>query len=403
MSFMISRNYLSCRSCDKLIIARIQVGYEATQPHTFPCPHCDSIINIKLDLSQPPRTLLEHDDTCEIVDHNGSEENGIIMNLGVGFTIPADMVHADMYSPAMAFMRDLQRIKGAAPTSISQSRSVFQIEGFPGSAGAWKHLEKACLFHRKKNLNLREKHLEGYYEATSFPRLDFKDTVINFVRAFVGARARQGLEGLIEWKEELQKKFDGEMKRYSSYHNNDVAKERFKEYLDVISTYFAAHHEYEQTITYARFNSPIVVGTIATSANFELTKMFYGSAFEMYGDHFDLLAALNNISHDRPYDQLLNISLAKYRQTDKSKRPDCLKGTGGLDFFYEEYDSSLRNASHHRWIRISDDRRTIEYRNGGSGEKRVLSYAEYTFRCNKLFIQLLVLFAFEIEFFGLLG
>jgi hypothetical protein len=311
-----------------------------------------------------------------------------------------------MYSPALMFMQDIQRIKSASAEHNIVSKldeSMFQIEGFPGAAKAWIHLQKACRFHWNDKLELRDKQLEYYYKKTGFRKVELNETAINFVKGFIGAKGRQDLEGLATWTRKLQINFSSEMDRYRQYHNAELAKERYKEYIDVISNYFLAHHEYEQTITYARFKAPIVNGAVATSINFDATKMFYGSAFEMYGDHLDLLAALNNIYNNRPYDKMLNIDMTKYRQTDKARRPDCLNGMSALDFSYDEYDNSLRNASHHRWFRISEDRRKIEYRKGGTGDLYTLTYAEYTYRCNRLLIQLLILFAFEIEFFSLLG
>ena len=56
-----------------------------------------------------------------------------------------------------------------------------------------------------------------------------------------------------------------------------------------------------------------------------------------------------------------------------------------------EYDNRLRNASHHRWLRLSDDRSEISFREGGNGAVRRLSYAEYLHHCCAITTQLMLL------------
>lgn len=391
---MISRMYLSCSACEQEIIARAQVGHEKSQSHTFPCPKCELPINIKLILDNPPHVTFENDDSCKLIP---TSENGIVVNLGVGFLIPKSKANDEFYFPALELMQNfkkdilenLQKDQSAAPAHD------YFIEGFPGAAKAWKHLEKACRFHRKENFDLRDRSLAAFRAETEFEEDEFDSTLFNFIECFLGPSGRQTTQDLSDWIKGIYKRYPEELKRFLKHYINDLQDERLKEYIEICSEYFSAHHEFEQTILYNRHNLKIPEDSAASSANFESTKMFYGNAFELLGSHLDIVAALNNIDQGRPYDQMQKMDLNKYREINKANRTECLKNNRILGYLFDEYDSTIRNASHHRWFRISDDRQIINYRSGGTGAKHSITYAEYTYRCNKLFLQLLAIFSLE--------
>jgi len=393
---MISRIYLECAGCAGHIIARVQVGYEESQPHSFACPHCDSLINITLDLRHPPNVLCDHDVSCS-VSYDRSFEDGKIVNLGVGFTISKSMVNEDFFSPALDFFMRLEQLKKKG--DIPQNGKYFQIEGYPGAGAIWGALGKACRFHRMGKNGLRDKHLKSIPDMPS--SIGIEEVLAIFIKRFVGANGRDDAEKLIDWAAEIQNKNPDEFERFLSEYREGMGVERYKEYIEILTMYFAAYHEFDQTLVFARFKAGVDEDAQATSTGFDKTKMFYGEAFELYGGNLDLLAALNNIFNDRKYDQFLNIDLKKYRGSDKGARCKCLEGTDSLDFLCEEYDSSLRNASHHRWFRLSDDHSRINFKSGGGGVQNSLSYAEYTYKCNRLMIQILSMFLLEIEVFGI--
>ncbi|MFI8611367.1 hypothetical protein ACIGFL_24005 [Pseudomonas sp. NPDC077649] len=392
---MISRMYFSCTACGQEIIVRAQVGYEKNQPHTFSCPNCESPININLILDNPPHVDFEHDDSCRIIPLS---ENGIIVNLGVGFLIPKSKANQEFYFPAMELMHNF---RGEILKKLSEGKKIppirdYLLEGFPGAARAWRHLEKACRFHRKGKHDLRDRNLAAFRAETGFKEDDFDSTLFDFIECFLGPSGRETTQKNSDWIKQIYKSHPDELKRFLKHYIEDLQDERLKEYIEICAEYFSAHHEYEQTILYNRHGIEIPEDSAASSANFELTKMFYGNAFELLGAHLDIIAALNNIDQGRPYDQMQKMDLKKYRSLNKANRTECLKNNPNLGSLFEEYDSTIRNASHHRWFRISDDRQVISYRSGGTGAKQSITYAEYTYRCNKLFLQILLVFSLEI-------
>lgn len=391
---MITRNYLRCTACDKNIITRTQVGYEDRQPHSFPCPHCSSPINITLNLKSPPHVEIEHDDTCEIIYEH---VEGEVVNLGVGFLIPDDKRNQEKYFPAMEMLHDFRdEIVKSAEFDQHLKPHPYSLEGFPGAAKAWRHLGKACRFHILGKLDLCETQLEKFCESTGFGKSNLKDTLFSFLMSFIGPVARAHFEKIINWTKEIKINSPEEFKRLLLDFKEDINIERLKEYIDILNEYFSSHHEFEQTILYVRYGKPIPANTFASSANFESTKMLYGNAFELLGSHLDIIAALNNITQGRPYDQMMNIDLKKYRGTDKAKRAECFKNTTLLNPLHEEYNSTIRNASHHRWFKISPTRQTIHYKSGGTGAKQEMSYAQYTYACNKLIIQIMLVLLIEL-------
>jgi len=165
--------------------------------------------------------------------------------------------------------------------------------------------------------------------------------------------------------------------------------------MDVFDHFFRAYDEFNQTLMYVRRQIALPVDPYAPSTDFGNTKLYYGEAFEVLGSHIDLLAAVNNVAAGRPFDKLSLISLRAYRGTDKGRRNDTLVSNPELAWLVKEYDNRLRNASHHRWLRLSHDRSELTYREGGNGAVRRLSYAEYLYRCCAITTQLMLLATLE--------
>jgi len=171
--------------------------------------------------------------------------------------------------------------------------------------------------------------------------------------------------------------------------------DRLDEYMDVLDHFFRAYDEFNQVFMYVRRGLALPEDPYAPSTDFENTKLYYGEAFEVLGSHIDLLAAVNNVTAGRRFDQLNQISLTSYRGSDKGRRNETLASSPELAWMVANYDNRLRNASHHRWLRLSHDRSELTYREGGDGAVRRLSYAEYLYQCCAITTQLMLLAALE--------
>jgi len=95
-----------------------------------------------------------------------------------------------------------------------------------------------------------------------------------------------------------------EYAKFIAHYDSDLKNERFEAYSEIFSEYFKAYGEFSQTFVYARHGQPLPKDTVATSSDFERTRMFYGNAFEVLGSHLDVPAAINNILCGRAYDQM---------------------------------------------------------------------------------------------------
>lgn len=158
---MISRTYVQCLTCSNPITARIQVGHELEQPHTFSCPHCGTDIKLTLILDEPPIVKMRWDDNCAI----GTIE-GKIINLGVGFTISKDRLNQDMYFPAFFELPPVPIDDNGG--GVAGDGPLFQdiavgLGGLPRAADHWRVLQKALRFHRTGQAELREAQLDIFW------------------------------------------------------------------------------------------------------------------------------------------------------------------------------------------------------------------------------------------------
>ena len=121
--------------------------------------------------------------------------------------------------------------------------------------------------------------------------------------------------------------------------------------------------------------------------------MYYGNAFEMFASRAEILTMINNILEGRAFDQLMQISLADYRASDKGKRFDAPASNPDFAALCEERDNHLRHASHHRELRYDQATGKVHYNvgKGGSGGGREMSYAQYLTKCSRLHHQIIVL------------
>lgn len=215
--------------------------------------------------------------------------------------------------------------------------------------------------------------------------------------------SKKWLDPLVDTLRRATDKNADEVKKLCSHYDLDLKSERFENYSDIFSEYFKAYGEFNQTLLYVRLEQQLDAEKVATSTNFDLTKMFYGNAFEVLGSHLDLPAAINNILSGRLYDQMEKMDLKQYRTINKANRTTCFVNNQELSWLVSEYDSTVRNASHHRWFKLNQERNVITYRSGGTGATNKISYAEYLYRCNKLTMQLMSLACIELWLIKAMG
>lgn len=390
---MISRTWIRCLACSKPITARIQIGHELEQPISFPCPNCGTQVQLTLILDEPPDVKIRWGDNSE----PGTEE-GAIINIGAGFTISKDRLHEDFYFPSFDAPRpDIQEynIPPGTHGPLVLDTSV-ALGTLPYAEKTWRILERALRFHRTgqhANLNAQ---LDEFWGAPRTNEETLENALFNFFLRFMAPNGPVWLDPLGKTLQAAGTASPQEYSRLVSHYDVDLKQDRIEAYAEIISEYFRGYGEFSQTLVYARRKLDLPPDAVATSSDFERTRMFYGNAFELIGSHLDIPAALNNIIEGRPFDQMNAMDLMQFRSINKANRTKCFSNNAELSWLVAEYDSSIRNASHHRWFKLDDARRMISYRSGGTGAIHRISYAEYLVRCNRMALQIMVLASLEL-------
>ena len=135
---------------------------------------------------------------------------------------------------------------------------------------------------------------------------------------------------------------------------------------------------------------------LASSA-FNKTKMFYGNAFEIMAKNVSIIACLNNIHNGREFDQFEKMNLKKYLEIDNANKINPFKTTQAFKEIVLSFDSTIRNASHHKAIRFDKTNGNIQYRSGGTGAEKSISYTKYLEECCKIMFSIFILNMLEIK------
>jgi hypothetical protein len=394
---VISRTWIKCLACNGSITARVQVGHESAQAVTFACPHCGTDIRLTLILDEPPNVKVRWDDNCE-----SGDEEGKVVNIGAGFVIPRDKLHQDKYFPSFQAPRpdlsqlDLSKLdlpEGEGPLLLDTSVALGTL---PYAAESWRQLQQALRFRRTGQRANEEAKLEEFFGGAREDIHTLEFALYAFFMRFMASAGERAIHPLFSCLKDASVRNAAEYQRLVEHYVADLKDDRFHGYSELFTEYFRAYGEYSQTLVYARNQVPLPADPIATSSDFEQTKMYYGNAFELLGTHLDLVAALNNIIDGRAFDQMKAMDLKQYRSINKAGRTTCFASNAILMTLVTEYDSTVRNASHHRWFRLDAARSRITYRSGGTGALQQMSYAEYLTRCNAITLQIMALAALEL-------
>ena len=389
---MISRIYFKCLTCNEFIITRTQISHGLKQELNFSCPHCETDSRLVLLLDEPPNVKVSFNEleNLEYIDKSYVDQHlAKVVNLSTDFTVPDEKSNTELYSPFLYQMREILEDafgKSFSPEKIDGVMGVSNIEEL------WKDLYKAYKFNIKDNLVQRDKITNGQ---------ELTELIFRFIGMFIGSsRLERDIDILGSFSKRILQKNKQEFHRLMQDQLLPNLVEKINAYMEVFDTFFSNYQEFKQMNLQARLEVETFKNSKVSSVNFRRTKMIYGEVFEVLGSNINTVAFLNNIDNLREYDvfQSEKLTYQRYLTSDKAGKMKCFEGNISIfNIFGREYDSKLRNATHHKWLKYNDSSQVITYPiSGASSEKTTLFYAEYLLKTNNIIISLMLLLSLEL-------
>lgn len=374
---------------------RLAIGDAKRQAHHFACKNCGEELEVVLTLGtgsgESAFSCSENAAYCE------EDAKALVVNLDPNFVIPKDQADSPFSFHRLEQMEAMHRAMEARGVSLDQMARASRQPG-PTFPTEWTHLKKAIGLEIRGKSKLSRREIDTssalFYEGERLDSLD--DWLIRFLRRLVGPDYDKLFEKISREAERIVAGTDatGLMKEYFA----NLRTGRRDAYFAILTDFFRNYSEFSQVLYRVRLGAPPPEHAAAGSTNFENVKTFYGDAFETFAGLVDLFTMLNNLDAGREYDQGERLTLKKYRELDNASKFNSFAGNAAFTELCVEIDNQIRNASHHRGIKLSADRHTIVYRSGkgGTGEEQSMTYVTYLDRCVRIFMQIVVFLCVEI-------
>ncbi len=325
-----------------------------------------------------------------------------IMNVDANFIVPESERHTDFAFPRLTQLQAMTKVAerhGSLVSIADVPPGMFDQRPYrrPDYAEEWRLLRKAWSLHRRGQDHLSRKRLEAasalLYKAD--PLHDLLDWLWRFV-LFVGQPHYEAPFGAaIEVVRPLIQK--PEFTDFAA-HYSEMASDRSDRYFELMRSYFENYADFGQVHFHVAKGLDVPVGNVASSMDFDATRMFYGNAFEVFASSVNVLAYLNNMLAGRRFNQFETLTQKQYLKLDKANRFDAFAGVPAFAALCKERNNQLRNASHHGNMKMDRKTQMIRYHHGkgGIGPVQTIDYATYLARSSKLFLQAMTLLRIEL-------
>lgn len=397
---MIVRSSFKCATCGQVHTVRIGMGQETRQTHRFPCMSCgeDMVVALNVDY----QAVKHWTETVENAVEADLLADAPIVNVDANFIVPESERHTDFAFPRLMQLQERTKVAEKHGSLISIADIPPGMLGQrpyrrPDYADEWRLLKRTWSLHRRGRDQLARQKLEAasalLYKAD--PLRDLSDWVWRFT-LFVGQPHYEAIfKAIIDVMEPLLKK--PELADFIS-HYNEISSDRSDRYFELMRAYFESYGDFGQVHFHVAKGLDVPAGNVASSVDFDATRMFYGNAFEIFASSVDILAYLNNLRAGRPFDQFEKLTQKEYLKLDKAGRFDAFAGTPAFAALCEERDNQIRNASHHGGMKMDRKTQIIRCRagKGGAGPEQQISYGTFLARSAKLFLQAMTLLRVEL-------
>ena len=382
---MIVRDYLACVTCETPHMVRVQVGLNSSQPHAFNCLNCNEPIKLKLETNlEKASAKVVPVENCERI----SPVECTPVYLCTDFIASRSEINEEMSFPSFQFSKDVSKNLPSLKDLIRNGSDVKHFD----PQGEWASIQKIWRLEVAGKHSVAKPFIEEYATTHRITEKNFQAILHSHLSTIfpLPGELRNELKDII-------KNHKSEFVNFLYFYKLELKALHKKSLFNLMSDFYSAYEQHSQVLPYIRFNKSLPKDAKATLFDFEKVKAFYASAYEYFASAIVIYTCLNNIKASRKYNQLKNITLKKYLETDKAKRRDSIIENPLFSSLTSEFDSNIRNASFHNWFFVLPDNETIELRSGGTGELKKITYTNYLLHCCRMYRQICQLYCFELE------
>lgn len=417
---MTKRISVKCSTCQQGIIFRVGIGGEKFQFFSIACPSCKQKIGLELKLNgffrQEGIPIIHKDANVEKLINCTFEiesDEFIAINLHAELVYPKEFINEKVMIPSVivsqqmlehALKKGIINLNQKAPILLGKYPQVINIfdslQGDSELKEDWQILKKAIELNSIKPA-LTEKELLKYSKRNDLAKNSkyLESIIFHFFSRLIKPNLK--LYEDIENEFEKGRKLDNqEMKNFISYYKQNLMSLHIKNYLEIFNEYFENFKDFNRILLNNKIELHPSSGSesIICPIDFEQIKMYYGNAYEFFTSHIITLVCVNNILNSRKFDQFKTMTFNKYvKDVKKESKSTPLQNNVTFKNFTDFLDSTIRNASHHKWFYIDEqDIGFLNYKSGGTGQLNKISYIDYLYKCNEITIKLAVLFMIEI-------
>lgn len=393
---MISRFYINCNTCDKHLILRIQMGYSDESILKFNCHRC----------SEPIEVIMPSEKNEGKIKINGAKFSSVIEEtkesgyqyLCADFIADEEKSRDPTYFGAFDLFDSLD-----LKNKLSKKLKKINADTYQGNTWnplesalkEWQIIQTARRLERNKLNHLALKKLSELDENDEFHGISSWLSLVNLSKKIFGINNHL-MQEIVNINKISQDEFKRMVTDYSYNWRAVFCDAEF----EIFSEFFKRWNLFSQTYFYVRDNINLPSNPLATSVNFNDALGCYPLAQEFFSKQIIILTWLNNIKSNRKYNELSKISIEQYIKCDNARRRENFLSNKIFCKISDEYDSQLRNAEAHGWIRVSPDGQSITYKIGGNGKEVKLTFTEYILKCTTLFKQICTLTHIEYILFS---
>lgn len=383
---MIVREYIKCKTCDYPHMVRVQVGVNSHQEHVFNCMNCTVPIKLALNTNEVSMSAaIEIIDNCAIIDETECEA----VYLCTDFVANKEDINNPLSFPSGRFVTEFVKKLG-----VDQLQKANEKQKGMDILSTWNDVKRIWLLRDAGKFDVMNAKIVELFERGYKSDKDFEGVLFQFYSNLMGID-----EELLNHIRSIQKTNDSEFNKFLLFYKTSLREKHLRSQRDLLTKFFDAYKQFSQILPYVRKDIPFPNTYKATLMDFGAVNNFYASAFEYFSDALVIFTALNNIKENRPFDQLKQLTLDKWLNTDKGKRRDNFSNNSIFTNKTQEFDNGLRNAFFHNWIALNNDSETLEYQLGGKGALVQVTYTEYLYRCGVLLKQICLLATAELVLF----